>query len=214
MTLHDRIQDLVNNRRIHRQNARGATRQAKRFRLVGVRQRRLARKRTAQIHKLRAGTGAKAAVKWALAQVNTIEHPANSNWGPKIEDWIKASGYGSGVPWCQCFVNAAAVHGGAPQLKTGYTPAVLAGPGPWDKVTAAGARAGDLVFFKFPGVSRDSSDHVGILTAAPSGGVVRTVEGNTSSGSGGSQNNGGGVYTRTRPTSIVAGYVRPPYPEG
>ena len=40
------------------------------------------------------------------------------------------------------------------------------------------------------------------------------MEGNTSSGNGGSQNNGGGVYVRTRSTSIVAGYVRPPYPKG
>jgi hypothetical protein len=152
--------------------------------------------------------------KWALSQVGTAESPWGSNWGPRIGDWIRASGYGSGVPWCQCFVNAAAVHGGAPQLRTGYTPTVLAGIGGYKRIPASQARAGDFVFFKFPGVSSASCDHVGILTGPPSGGIVPTVEGNTSSGTYGSQNNGGGVYARRRSTGLVAGYVRPPYPKG
>lgn len=170
-------------------------------------------------------TGHVAAVMWALKQVGTAEQPAGSNKGPKITQWQVDSGYtwvpgaAAGVPWCQCFANAAAVAGGAPQLKTGYTPAVLAGTGDFKRIPESQAEAGDMVFFKWPGVSNDSCDHVGILTAPArsTGSVVTTVEGNTSPGTAGSQNNGGGVYHRSgataRPKSLVAGYVRVPYPK-
>lgn len=175
--------------------------------------RRMIEKRKRQLDALKHGPGA--AVTWALNQVGTVEHPAGSNRGPKISDWIKATGYGFGVPWCQCFANAVAVHGGAPQLKDGYTPTVLNSSHPgFRRVRAADAAAGDFVFFKFPGVSSASCDHVGVLLEPPANGVVKAVEGNTSSGTAGSQNNGGGVFVRTRSQAIVAGYVRPPYPKG
>lgn len=211
----ERIKKLVRNREWHAARGRSESAQAKRHRKLGIKQRRIVKRRTAAIGKLRSqrGGGAKAALTWALAQVGTMEHPAGSNWGPKIQDWIKASGYAGPVPWCQVFVNAAAHAGGAPQLLTGYTPTVLAGTGGYKPVSASQAQAGDFVFFKFPGVSSATCDHVGILTSAPSGGVVHTIEGNTSSGTYGSQNNGGMVAARTRSTSIVAGYVRPPYPK-
>jgi hypothetical protein len=171
----------------------------------------LAKRRARQIKALTVGP--QRAVKWGLAQAGTAEKPNGSNWGPKISDWIKASGYGSPVPWCQCFANAVAVHGGAPQLRTGYTPSVLAGIGGYKRVTAKEARAGDMVFFKFPGVSGDTCDHVGVLLERPGENTVKDIEGNTSPGNSGSQNNGQGVYVRTRPKSMVAGYVRPPYPK-
>ena len=192
-----------------RASLRRARRRAKNYGRLARRNRKLAARRQRQIKA--ATTGPAAAARWALAQVGTVEQPAYSNWGPKISDWIKKSGYGGPVPWCQCFANAAAVHGGAPQLRTGYTPTVLAGIGGYRMIKKSEARAGDFVFFKFPGVSSASCDHVGVLTEPPKTYTVTAVEGNTSPGTGGSQNNGGGVYLRTRPTSIVAGYVRPPY---
>lgn len=212
------LQELIADRQRHRRERQHAAGRAKRFSARAVKakataahHRRLARRRAGQIERRQRPHGAAAAVKWALAQVGTVESPWGSNWGGKITGWIQATGYTFPVPWCQCFANAVAVAGGASQLKTGYTPYVLAGTGGYRPVSEADARPGDFVFFKFPGISSATCDHVGVLTAKPAGGVVRTVEGNTSSGTAGSQNNGGGVYQRVRPTSTVAGYVRPPY---
>jgi cell wall-associated NlpC family hydrolase len=205
-----KLKELWASRHLHQ-------RLAHKYSLAAAENRRLARKRLRQVKawhtKHDRPKGAKVAVAWALAQAGTVEHPAGSNWGPKIEDWIKASGYGGPVPWCQCFANAAAVQGGAPQLRTGFTPTVLNGIGGYKRIPSTQARAGDFVFYKWPGVSRDACDHVGVLLGAPANGRVETVEGNTSSGVSGSQNNGGGVYHRTdRSTAFVVGYVRPPYP--
>lgn len=174
--------------------------------------RRMVKRRDRQIkNAVAATTGPHAAIKWALSQVgHNPESPPGSNWGPRIGEWIKASGYAGPVPWCQCFANAAAVHGRAPQLKTGFTPTVLAGKAGMGYKRTSSPEPGDFCFFKFPGVSHDSCDHVGILIRRDAA-TVTCVEGNTSSGTAGSQNNGGGVYLRTRSRSIVAGYVRPPW---
>jgi hypothetical protein len=154
--------------------------------------------------------GAAAAVKWAARQVNTVEHPPGSNRGPKIDDWSKAAIGITGVSWCQSFADAVLVHGGGPQLKSAYTPQVVQ----WarDKkfglkiVSVKDRRPGDFVFFKWPGVSRDLCDHVGVYA-----GDGKTIEGNTSPGSGGSQNNGGGVFVRERGLANVVAVVRPTY---
>ncbi len=50
--------------------------------------------------------------------------------------------------------------------------------------------------------------HTGILESAAAS-TVTVVEGNTSAGNKGSQNNGGGVYRRTRSKSLVKAYIRP-----
>lgn len=202
--------------------AKGRVRTAKRLRtraekraqradkLLARRRRQVANAKR-QLRKIRDDRGGAAqAVKWALAQVGTVEHPAGSNWGPKISDWIKASGYSYPVPWCQCFANAVAVAGGCPQLGTGYTPTVMRGIGGYKPVPLAKAKPGDMIFFKWPGVSRDPCDHVGILKELR-GSTVVCVEGNTSSSNAGSQNNGGGVFIRERSRGLVAGAVRPPY---
>ena len=150
---------------------------------------------------------------WARAQVGTVEHPAGSNSGPGISDWIRAGGGAPGWAWCQYFANAVAVRGGAPQLKTGYTPYVLRGNYRalgFEPLSLATAREGDMVFFKWPGVSHDPCDHVGVLLVKGPG-TVTCLEGNTSSGNAGSQNNGGGVWIRTRSRSLVAGAVHVPY---
>jgi len=48
-----------------------------------------------------------------------------------------------------------------------------------------------------------AGDHVGILTGPLAGGMYPTIEGNTSSGNAGSQDNGDGVYRRRRPLDSV-----------
>jgi GT2 family glycosyltransferase len=156
-------------------------------------------------------SGARRAVTWALGQVAATQ----SGSAPDIDAWTRASGYSERVPWCQCFVNAAAAAGGAPQLASGFCPDILRGLDGYEPISEEDARAGDFVYFKWPGLSDQACDHVGLLTAAPgtTDGVVHTIEGDTSVGADGSQHRGGGVHLRIdRSKALVAGYIRPPYP--
>ena len=70
------------------------------------------------------------------------------------------------------------------------------------------AQPGDIVFFQF---DKDvQPDHVGIVVGNNTRFKnLQVIEGNTSSGSKGSQSNGDGVYLRKRPYSLVMGVVRP-----
>jgi hypothetical protein len=200
--------------------ARRYARQAK----LNSRRAKASRTRAAQLGRLiaarKAKIGGDAAVTWALKQASdgVVEHPPMSNWGPKIETWIRAAGYTFPVSWCQCFADAAAVHGGAPQIVTGYTPWVMQlnptvpGIKGYRRVTAEEARPGDFVYYKWPGTSHDPCDHVGVLVQMKAA-TVLCVEGNTSPGNGGDQSNGGGVFVRERSKSLVVGYMRPPWPK-
>jgi hypothetical protein len=149
-------------------------------------------------------------VRWALSRVGTVEHPAGSNSGPQITGWNLASIGVDHIPWCQSFANAVLLHGGGSQLKSAFTPTVVQ----WAREAKFGLkivafkdlRVGDFVFYKWPGVSHDFCDHVGVYA-----GNGKTVEGNTSPGNTGSQNNGGGVFLRQRGAANVVACVRPTY---
>lgn len=72
------------------------------------------------------------------------------------------------------------------------------------------AQPGDLVMFDWQGDG--VADHIGIVEVNhPDEGWIQTIEGNTSSGSGGSQSNGGGVYRRARNCGSIIGVARPHY---
>lgn len=166
------------------------------------------------------GQNAETALSWARRQLGTTERPAGSNWGPKIETWIRATGYSGPVPWCGCFVNAAVIQAGVPSGSgwIGYTPAIVTrakqGFGGWRWIGQGDGRRGDLALFDTPG--GDPAVHVGIVTDRLSPSLYHTIEGNTSSGSAGSQANGGGVYQRRRSTVghfRIIGFARPPYKE-
>ena len=160
--------------------------------------------------------GAADAVKWAKAQVGKTESPANSNKGPyPITDCqVFTIGY-DGVPWCGCFVSLAASKGGASfpsKARLAYTPYICsdasAGINGLTKVSTSAVKPGDFVVFNFDG---GVPDHVGLAVGPFKNGLTDAIEGNTSSGSSGSQDNGGGVYHRQRPISQVACVARPDY---
>ncbi|HZV74577.1 MAG TPA: hypothetical protein VFF79_12740 [Conexibacter sp.] len=177
-----------------------------RARLIAVRRRIASVIRGIAIHKVSAR---QQAVRWALAQVGTIEHPPGSNSGPKISGWIRAGGGQPGWSWCQYFADAVAVHGGCRQIIDGYTVDVMRGAYArlgYRPIKVAEALPGDMIFFKFPGISSDPCDHVGIKLDGN-----RTVEGNTSSDRAGSQSNGGGVFVRDNHMQFAVGAVRVPY---
>lgn len=69
-------------------------------------------------------------------------------------------------------------------------------------------KPGDIVLYNFHGGR--SCQHIGIIESN-NGSTITTIEGNTSSGDGGSQHAGNGVWRRTRPFTYVRAIVRP-YP--
>ncbi|MBE6468957.1 MAG: CHAP domain-containing protein [Coriobacteriaceae bacterium] len=141
------------------------------------------------------------------------------NTGTKYGNWyaeltgVPAFG-ANGVPYCAMFVSYILAQVGV--VAAGYpTASVSAGI---RGARAAGAllsnkrdaRPGDLVNFDWDAANGNGADHVGIVERN-CGGYLQTIEGNTSSGSSGSQGNGGGVYRRTRSWSVVHSVIRPQY---
>lgn len=119
-------------------------------------------------------------------------------------------------PWCAMFVSWCFDKAGLSKKIAAQNPkgfASCAAGLKWftdkNKIIPIGqAQAGDIVFFQFD--TDAEPDHVGIVkwnnTALK---YLQVIEGNTSSGSKGSQANGDGVYLRKRSYSLVMGVVRP-----
>ena len=143
-------------------------------------------------------------LKEAASQIGYVEYPKDSN-RTRYGLW-----YGMDAqPWCAMFVSwlfrdrLEAIGG-----KFAYTPtgaAQFKALGRWGTKPKRGA----IVFFDFPDATL-RIQHVGIVKKVNTDGSIVTTEGNTSSGTSGSQDNGGGVYERTRRSSIV-GYGYPVY---
>lgn len=77
-------------------------------------------------------------------------------------------------------------------------------------VPLADAKPGDIVCFDWD--PDGEADHTGFVEANyVNDRLLVCIEGNTSSGTAGSQSNGGGVYRRTRDYSTVAAIIRPQY---
>jgi hypothetical protein len=149
------------------------------------------------------------AIKWFEKWVGTTEQPAGSN------ETRFGEHYGmNGVAWCAEFVwDGLAHHLDVDHIKSAYCPTVA----DWYRQKGRGfandkrARKGDLVFFDFPD-SEPRIQHIGIVVDNdPNSSMLSTIEGNTSSGTSGSQDNGGGVFKRSRPYSQAVYYGRPFY---
>lgn len=152
-------------------------------------------------------------VKLALSFVGTKESPAGSNGGPHISDWENRFAMGRG-PWCGAFAGAMIELATGHKVDRGvvFTPNIknfainkTGGFRRWI-TDPTQFRAGDLLLFDFPD-SHPGIQHVGICRGPAKAGLVPTVEGNTSFGNG-SQDNGGCVAARTRPTAFIVGAAR------
>jgi hypothetical protein len=170
------------------------------------------------------------ALRWLTNHRGITEQPPNSNRDTRkdgitaaqrrLGDWL------IGLPWCGVWACNAALHGGVK----------IAKPYRWASVSNIedDARAGTNGFLKWvannPGAERGKVMRAdlavmfgrGIHVATfrefikdDNGRVIAIVtdEGNTSSGPGGSQSNGGGAFRRIRPISDVYGFARVNYPE-
>lgn len=161
----------------------------------------------------------------AKAHVGEKEIPAGSNKQPvlqreardlKVLPWIAAMGY----PWCSFFyflmyltVGAKAAAAGlrAYQFNVLYTPTILdlalAGRFGMRIVGWNEIDRGDGVLMNFPG-GDPRVDHIGMAANPPAGDNLATIDGNTSSGTAGSQSDGGMVAERIRSRSQVRAAFR------
>lgn len=143
----------------------------------------------------------------AKQELGTIEVPDNKT---KYGKW-----YGlDGNPWCAMFVSWVYAQAGltksvAASTKKGFA-SCDAGLKWFTKrnqlVPIGQAQPGDIVFFQFDEDAQP--DHVGIVVKNK-GKHLYCIEGNTSPTRKGSQSNGGGVYRKKRPYSVVMAVARP-----
>lgn len=119
----------------------------------------------------------------------------------------------SGVPYCAMFASYCLdwADVSASGMPGAYVPWILSANSDDGRlVSNEDAQPGDLVMFDWHGDG--VADHIGIVEVNhPDDGWMQTIEGNTSSGNGGSQSNGGGVYRRARNYSSIIGVARPYY---
>ena len=156
-------------------------------------------------------------IKTAAAEVGYVEKGGRDGRSGNITKyWADRYPAWQGSAWCGAFVDwVLARHGvdGYPIGRTGifYTPSIVnaaKSKGVWrsDSTTSLSKiKPGDLVLFDFNGSGY--AQHVGIAEKYVGNGNVQTIEGNTSPTNVGSQNNGGGVYRRTRNAATIMGYV-------
>lgn len=142
------------------------------------------------------------ALDFALAEAKAGVHEVGApNRGPRVDQYQEADTLpGVGYAWCQAFQNWCWKQATG-QLLAGGTASVgvfnsYAKQRGWH---VSRPFRGDHILYDFG--SGWATDHVGMIDKVFRLGpwfVVRTVEGNTSGSSAGSQSNGGGVYVNTR----------------
>lgn len=144
------------------------------------------------------------AIQKSAGLVGVHEVPDGSNWGGKVEEMIRFTGYTEPVYWCGCCACWIVVKiGGANipnRIRLGYAGYIvadaLAGSNGLTAVPVEKCQAGDLG-------SLWGAEHIVTVRGPVRNGMVPTREGNTSAPSdqAGSQNNGGGVFDKERPIS-------------
>lgn len=154
--------------------------------------------------------GRESVIRTAESQIGKTEYPKDSN--------LTAYGaeYGlNGYPWCVmflwwCFRKAGeteAFFGGGKTASCGQLLRYYRERG--QTAGAYEAEPGDILILNFSGT--EDTEHCGIVTKNLGGGRYQTVEGNTSPGAEGSQDNGGSVAVKTRYGYQVVGVCRPKY---
>lgn len=150
-------------------------------------------------------TSAAAVLAVAAGQIGYHEGPGGAN--------RYGAAYGMDrVAWCAEFQWWCFQQAGASALipKTAYTPTFAS----WFQQQGRAGKTpqpGALVFYDWPGDGVDRIQHVGIVERVINATTIQTIEGNTTSGSGGNQSDGGWVARRTRSTSAVVVYGYPAY---
>jgi len=183
------------------------------------------RKRWLKNERKRLKGGPNKAVQFLMSYAGKTEEPYGSNlgaWG--LTAWQTALGsYLVGLAWCGTAVGTALMRAGV----KGIDGSVASVASIEDHARAASASTssgmgenhGGFVAWLAPGAGKRGDAvilfgrgvHVGIIRWRTPLGYF-TIEGNTSSGSSGSQSNGGGVFPRFRTFGEVYGCARPDWP--
>lgn len=164
-------------------------------------------------------TGPHVALAWARQYIGKTENPPGSNrapWG--LTQWQSSLGsWLVGQAWCGTFVGTALMRAGVQGINSRVAGVILIlddalnGRNGWKSVTYRRRTGTGSVSAGLPGDAIGlfgESTHVGLIEKRVPGGY-QTIEGNTSSGSSGSQSNGGGCFRRIRPDSAVVYIARP-----
>lgn len=155
-------------------------------------------------------------IKTAISQLGYTESPPGSN---RVKYWDEYGLTWQGQPWCVCFLwwcfmkadESMAFFAGAKTSSCGVLWRWYKEQGqtvPVDEVQPA-----DLVFYNFHGGTQP--EHVGLAESVTPRPIsqVTSLEGNTSPGLEGSQDNGGCVARKIRYRSQIVGVARPKYKE-
>ena len=140
----------------------------------------------------------------ARSQVGVTENPPNSN---RVQYWADLQPDLQGQTWCAAFVAWCWQRAGFDLVRElGYGAYRVYTVEAWARKIGAfatdRAEAGDLVIYGI------GAGHIGIAWPDPATPTYRAIEGNTSAGNSGSQDNGGGVFVRHRDRSLIRGWVR------
>lgn len=139
----------------------------------------------------------------ARKYVGLIERTGNR--GPHIDRWNRRVGAPLGSPWCASFVSFCLDAGGAhePRTRSAWSRAFVGSGAIEASKVLSGEytpQAGDIVIWR----RSATAGHIGFVEKEWSRARGRTVEGNTSSGSVGSQWNGGQVAIRVRTVNLFS----------
>lgn len=151
-------------------------------------------------------------IKWAASQVGYAESPPGSN---RVKYWDDWPGW-QGQPWCVAFLYWVFHHAG--EGSAFFAGAKTASCGTlyrWYKeqdqtVPKHDVQPGDIVILNFKGTME--TQHCGLVVDVGSN-WIQTIEGNTSPGLEGSQDNGGCVASKIRTMAQIVGVCRPKYKE-
>lgn len=140
----------------------------------------------------------------ARAELGVVE--SSPNWGPRISQYLAETNISFPAAWCMAFcqyvLEKAGVDIGYPGAYVPHGEQWARGAGRWTQSPTPG----DLVVYNLD--SDPEAEHVGIYLRSMPGGDIEAIEGNTSDGVVGSQDDGDGVYVRRRSRSLVKGYIR------
>lgn len=138
-----------------------------------------------------------------LADSIEVREEFGPNHGKYVDDFLKSCGLGSGYPWCAASINWVCEALGVPNPDK--SDAAVIGWRNWAKAN------GRLKFIPARGrlcgyLHANGTGHIGIVRSVE-GSLVRSIEGNTSSGAAGSQRDGDGLYRRTRAAKTWEFYI-------
>lgn len=155
----------------------------------------------------------KSVIETARGELGKTEHPPGSN---HVIYWNEYDERMQGQPWCVCFLWWCFQHGGERSAFFGGAKTASCGTlYRWYKaqgltVPKNEVKAGDIVILNFKGTA--DTQHCGLVVDTGTN-WIQTIEGNTSPGLEGSQDNGGCVALKTRHISQIVEVCRPKYKE-